>query len=208
MLQNNSKDLNTIVETFFVEETISLVYDNDDLQKWGDQVAYLGLEGQKKVVSGEKSPIPFLWMNQSLINMFKCLCPRQVDIKNYDKMPIPIEILDLVSLSVRENYFFKIEIWYDEKTPDPVCIGYRLNADPARQKDWMRESYAEKYLLGKWSDVKASFSELMDRAKKRFISERTAEYKQQIKDAQRALEDIEELAAQQFGPTPDTNLLF
>ncbi|MEZ2446102.1 hypothetical protein AB6805_30515 [Chitinophaga sp. RCC_12] len=200
--------MNTIVETFFVEETASLIYDNDDLQKWGDLVTQLGLTGQQKVVTGEKSPIPFLWMNESLINLFKCLCPRQVDIKDYDKMPIPLEILGLVSLSEREEYFFKIEIWYDENTPDPVCVGYRLNASPERQTGWMRESYAEKYLLGKWSDVKASFAELLDRAKKRFISERGLLLRQQIKEAQRGLEDLEDTAQRQFGVGSTINLPF
>lgn len=207
MLQNNSKDMNTIVETFFVEETASLIYDNEDLQKWGDMVTQLGLNGQQKVVSGDKSPIPFLWMNESLQNLFMCLCPTRVDVVQYDKMPIPLEILDLIALSNREGYFFKIEIWYDEKSLDPVCIGYKAKDDKPKDK-WHMEYYAEKYLLGKWSDVKASFSELFERAKRRFIAERSNQLRRTIKDAQRSLEDLEDESERQFGSAPLSNLPF
>ena len=65
-----------------------------------------------------------------------------VEIQKFDVMPIPVEILELVALSVKENYFNKISIWYDDKTPDPVCIGQtgyytQSSWDGNRKKNWM-----------------------------------------------------------------------
>lgn len=198
-MTNNHQDMKTVVETFFVEETTNLIHDADSLQKWGDLIEFLDLGGQKTIVKEEKSPIPFLWMNRSLIEVFEVLCPSKSDIKNYNKMPIPLEILELVALSKREEYFDFIEIWYDEKTPDPVCIGYKIPEEKKSESEWSQKWYAEKYLIGKWSDVKASFKELTERAKQRFINEQSNSLKDQIKRHQRELEDLEITANQKFG---------
>lgn len=203
--------MKTVVETYLVEETIDLIHDADSLQKWGDLVAHLGLTGQTQVQKDEKSPIPFLWMNKSLIEMFSILCPSKVPIESYSKMPIPLEILDLVALSKREDYFYKIEIWFDEKTPDPVCIGYRESVESNGKDKWYLDYYAERYLIGRWSDVKASFAELIERAKKRFISEKSNELRRKIKDATRELEDIEDSADRLLGSSvvrPNDDLPF
>lgn len=122
-LENNSNEMKTVVETFVIEETAELIYDNDKLDKWNELVKDLGLTGQTKIQSPEKSPIPFMHLKVTLKNVFEQLCPRKVKIENYDVTPIPVEILDLVGLSKRENYFQSIEIWYDDKSPDPACIG-------------------------------------------------------------------------------------
>lgn len=197
----NNKSMATVVETFFVEETLSLVHDATDLQKWNDLVEFLELSGQKTIVKEDKSPIPFLWMNAVLVNVFDTLCPTKIDVTKYDKMPIPLEILDLVALSKRENYFDSIKIWYDDKTPDPVCIGYRTPEEYKHKDNWYKEYYAEKYLLGKWSDVKATFKELTERAKQRFINTTSLALKTQIKQATRALEDMQDQADEKFSFT-------
>ncbi len=115
--------MKTVVETFIIEETAPLIYENEQLDKWNGYVAALGLEGQTKIVKKDKSPIPFMHLKTSHEVMFKTLCPKEVDIKEYDITPIPVEILDLVALSVKEEYFDRIQIWYDDKKPDPVCVG-------------------------------------------------------------------------------------
>lgn len=124
LLINNSASMKTVVETYIIEETQELIYDNEKLDQWNNLVKELGLTGQTKIQAKDKSPIPFLHMKQTHIAVFETLCPRKVKVQEYDKTPIPVEILDLVALSVKEKYFNKIEIWYDDKTPDPACIGF------------------------------------------------------------------------------------
>lgn len=126
LLKHNSTSMKTEVETYIIEETQELIYDNEKLDQWNDMVKQLGLTGQNKVVKTEKSPIPFLWMNQSLIKVFEELCPRKTKIEEYDKTPIPVEALSMVALSKNENYFDKIEVWYNDKSPDPALVGYKF----------------------------------------------------------------------------------
>jgi len=218
-LSNNSNEMKTVVETFVIEETASLIYDNEQLDNWNLMVEELGLKGQTAIQTKEKSPIPFMHLKQSLQNVFECLCPRKVKIEDYNITPIPVEILELVMLSKRENYFSEIQIWYDDKSPDPACIGVTKKwsngisggyiyasqqeaADSTNGKKTVNDlNYhyqSNYYLLGKWADVKHSFSELKEMATKRFISQQGNEFRRQIKDAQRGLDDLEILAFDRF----------
>jgi hypothetical protein len=122
-LKNNSESMKTVVETFLIEETVDLIYDNEKLERWNNIVAELGLEGQKKITKGEKSPIPFMYLKECVKQIFTTLCPIKVPIREFNTTPIPLEILDLIALSEKEQYFSAIQIWYDDKKPDPVCVG-------------------------------------------------------------------------------------
>jgi len=196
-LENQSNEVMTYVETFLSNETVELIYDNEQLEKWNKMVEELGLEGQSNIATKEASPVPFLHMKQTLVKTFEELCPRKVDFKKYSVAPIPVEILDLLALSVKEEYFDKIEIWYDDKTPDPVAIGFRYDTEEHRKNGY--HWYMEKYLIGKWGDVKRPFSELIELAKQRFTVRKKHEYEQAIKDYKRKLEDLEKEAYDTFG---------
>jgi len=222
-LKNNSNEMKTTVETFVIEETASLIYDNEQLDNWNLMVEELGLKGQTSIQTKEKSPIPFMHLKESLKNTFECLCPRKVNIEDYNITPIPVEILELVMLSKRENYFEKIQIWYDDKAPDPVCLGvkygtyYSIDSGGSwksgyntkeEAQNWMNENGAsdrkpyptneQYYLLGKWADVKHSFEELKEMATKRFIAQEGNTFRKQIKEAQRGLDDLETSAFDKF----------
>ena len=223
MTENNHESMKTVVETFLTEETVGLIYDNEQLDKWNAYVEELGLQGQTKIVKKEKSPIPFMHLKQSYVNICKTLCPAEVDIKNYNISPIPVEILDLVSLSIKEKYFDKILVWYDDKSPDPFVVGmnhtsyysykddgglgtsfstYQQALDHQHENGWFkREPYGvgnTYYLIGKWADVKRSWNELKQMATERFIAEKSNDYHKAIRDAKRGLEDIETEAFDKF----------
>jgi hypothetical protein len=215
--------MKTIVETFLTEETIELIYDNEQLDKWSAYVEELGLEGQTKIKKVNKSPIPFMHLKQSYVNICKTLCPAEVDIKNYNISPIPVEILDLVALSVKENYFDKILVWYDDKSPDPFVVGQKHTSyyshkddgglgksfstheealEHQKENGWYKNNPygtgSTYYLIGKWADVKRSWSELKEIAKERFMETKKNEYHKAIRDAKRGLEDIETEAFDKF----------
>lgn len=221
-LQNNHPEMKTVVETFVIEETAELIYDNEKLDKWNELVNTLELKGQSKIVKPEKSPIPFMHLKVSLQNVFETLCPRKVDVESYDVTPIPVEILELVALSKREGYFEKIQIWYDEKAPDPACVGVKIkqwyvpfentykyfpSKGEAEQfavangikKTSVSDSWDKNYyLIGKWADVKQSFDELKSRAKQRYVEEQGDALRKEIKERQRKLDDLEISATEKF----------
>jgi len=203
LLNNQSKEMATIVETFLIEETVELIYDGEALENWNKLVDELGLTGQTQIAKKEKSPIPFMHMKRNLVAVFETLCPRKVDAITYNITPIPLEILRLISLSTNEKYFDKIQIWYDDKAPDPVCVGLRYATEKDREQkySWNMEAY----LLGKWADVRRSFEELTQMATKRFIQEKGHEYRKTLKDTQRRLDDLEIEAFEKFGTDVNAN---
>lgn len=209
MTENNNQSMATVVETFIIEETSNLIHDNYALQKWNERVEELQLHGQREVIVKDKSPIPFLWMNNALIATFQTLCPTKVSIDKYNKTPIPVEILDLVSLSHRDQYFDHIEIWYNEQEKDPVCVGYVVDDNYKGREDYYIQVYSKKYLIGRWADVKASLDSLIERARKLWILSNVSQYKQEIRNYTRKVEDIEEEANGRFGGgMPFTDLPF
>ena len=201
----NNESMNTVVETFFVEETTNLIHDNDALQKWNERCEELGLTGQTKVVVADKSPIPFLWMNAALVNTFQTLCPTKCKISDFDKSPIPLEVLDAVALCKREEYFYKTEIWYNEEDKDPVVVGYKFEQGTS---DWEKDYYSQKYLIARWADVKASLDALIEKAKRIFLQSRTVQLNQDIRTKQRELEDLPMTVQNNFGALPMTDLPF
>ena len=216
--RNNHDSMKTVVETFLIEETIDLIYDNEQLEKWNKHVEELGLVGQTKIVHTDKSPIPFMHLKNSYKAICETLCPSKVDVENYSITPIPVEILELVSLSKNEKYFGKIQIWYDEKSPDPFAVGIAGEWIPREKSNWLwnkgQKSYedalalcdgdkpyfSEKqfYLIGKWADVKRSWKELREMATERYVATKGNEYTKAIRDAQRGLEDLQTEAFDKF----------
>lgn len=231
-LQQNASEMATIVETYLVEETVDLIHDNEKLEKWNNLVKELGLLGQEQIRQPEKSPIPFLVMNNQLFNIFNTLCPSHTAIAKYNQMPVPIEILDLVSLSIREKYFEDIEIWYDEQQKDPVCVGINYIWQPHNgntftgvecnsekecedqiltngldAKPYKMSWRASRYLIGKWADVKQSFSELRKRALDRYITQTKSMLEKEILDRKRKIEDLQFDAMNLFGGNSSTEPL-
>lgn len=211
-LSKNSDMMKTIVETFVIEETAELIYDNDKLQEWNDYIDKLGLKGQTTLVKPEKSPIPFMFMKESMVRMFRTLCPRTTDIEDYDVTPIPVEILELCMLSKKEKYFSKIQIWYDDSDPDPVCVGMTCQFYGYPPNGGSRTAYMntrkevldiigegntvytaneKHYLIGKWADVKRGFKELKEMAIARRIEEQSIDFQTHIERYQRDLEKVE-----------------
>lgn len=217
--------MKTVVETYIIEETQELIYDNEKLDKWNQHVAELGLTGQTKIQSPTKSPIPFLHMKAPLVRVFSTLCPRVVDVTEYDKTPIPVEVLDLIALSKKENYFNKISIWYDDETADPACVGHKgfffcYDSSYNRSGEFQTESEAEEfkiknglhtvrfneeatYLIARWADVKMSLDQLTEKAKRVYVASQKDEQNKRIMEAKRKLEDLEIEANQHFGYTTE-----
>ncbi len=228
-LENNSKEMKTVVETFVMEETVDLTYDDVKLEKWNELRKELGLVGQEAIQAPTKSPIPFMYMNQTYVDVAGTLCPRKENVVDYNATPIPLEILELIAMSSREQYFTNVEIWYDEKSKDPFAIGIlkefyiKVKSSWSNHEDKKRfknrtdcdtyikemgyedaeaqESYSDTkyYCIGKWADVKQSWKQLTAKAKKRFIEEGSNRFKTAIRDAERGLADIKLDAETKFG---------
>jgi hypothetical protein len=116
------------VQIFQNEELNDLMFEVDALQEWEELASELGLDAQLESVKGKESPNPYPYMNKGIYTIMESLCPTKVNFKKYDKTPIPLEVMKQLAFSVRDKHFNEIEIWYDDKTPDPCAVGitYRV----------------------------------------------------------------------------------
>lgn len=213
IMKNQNEYMKTEVETFFQEEVTELIYDNDKLEEWKRLNESLGLTGQQSLAKPDKSPIPFMFMKESVNSIFQVLCPRETEYKSFDITPIPLEILKLISLSVEEGYFSTILIKWDDQTPDPVVIGQvkkygewqNYNWDTAKEASealgkevskWNCET--KNYLIGKWGDVKYSMDQLAEMAKGRHMKSERKRLEDYIADYEKQLEQLVSTTDERF----------
>ena len=203
-----------MVENYFNQELSDVIFEIEALDTWKELSEQLGLEKQLDFVKGKESPLPYPYLNESMIRIYSTLCPRKVDFKKYDKTPIPLEVLEQIALCVKEKYFNQIEIWYDDKTPDPVVVGiickyYTYNKEGKRTEDFNTKVEAEinkgngwsvyetdinRYIVARWGDVLRPLRELKDLAKERIIDKFASELKKEITEKTEALKVIQENA--------------
>jgi hypothetical protein len=118
-----------------------------------------------------------VWINKRLSNVLTCLCPKKENVEAYAKSPIPLELLGHIKQAEMKGWFEKIEVWYDDRDPDPVLIG------TARK---------EQYLIGRWGAEAVTLERLDALAvtKKKADLERKAKAK--ISEIQEGLAQLEE----------------
>ncbi len=118
------------VQIFQNDELNDLLFEVDSLIEWKEIASELGLEAQLETVKGKESPNPYPYMNKGLQIIMETLCPTKIEFKGYNKTPIPLEVMKQLAFSVRDKHFKHIEIWYDDKTPDPLAVGYTYKICP------------------------------------------------------------------------------
>lgn len=173
-----------ITETFMQEDLQTLVTDVEDLGEWKQTISELELSGQQKLATDEGSPIPFLFMNESMINMFKTLCPATDLVEDFSKGTIPLKALSAIALAKQEKYFSRIEIWYDDVDPDPIAVGFHGD----------RSYSADKYLIARWGAEAADFDKLRTQATMRWMDSKKTQLEETIADAKSNLDKIDVLA--------------
>jgi hypothetical protein len=207
------------IKSFFNPELLNISFDQESLNDWTKLVIDMGLVKQLNLRDGKGSPIPYPYMNTTMQRVYSTLCPVSVELQEYNKTPIPLEILREISFTLREKQFTRIEIWYDDKTTDPIvvgCIGkWGFLSDirdsnnekvifPTKQEavDFGERHGGlipyfygtEKYLIAKWGEEDKPFEELRALAMERFVSDHKAKMQAEIKTLQSKYEMLEENA--------------
>ncbi len=202
-------------------------FDVESLDDWKKTCEELGLESQLSLTKGKESPIPYPFMNETMIRVYATLCPQTIEYRKYKSSTIPLECLKQIAFSVRDRHFPKIEIWYDDKSPDPVVVGFHGHfyvydnkyahtlESNGEEKKFFTEQEAIKYkeenelqgvafseqgkfLIARWGDELRSFAELKKLAIERFIENEGGEMKRDVKVLTEKLTVIKESAVSYF----------
>jgi hypothetical protein len=115
-------------------ELNDVMYETTSLEEWKQLASEMGMDNQLEFVRKADTPIPYPNINASMHIIFDTLCPMHVDLKEYRKTPIPLEVMQQIVQSVRDKHFTRIQIWYDDKAVDPLAVGitekfYAFNSD-------------------------------------------------------------------------------
>lgn len=164
------------VETYISEDTEKTVTNPEDIAEWKAKVEALGLEGQKNLMEGAKSVMPFASMTKEQIAIYKAMFPSTSSLVDFGKEAIPLRALSILALCVQENYFEKIEIWYSPTGDDPIGIGFKGN---------------QRYLLVRWGNALVSYAELKKQSMEILMNKARATCLREIATAKARLENLE-----------------
>lgn len=208
------------IQSFRNAELENVIFGIEEQEEWKELASELGMGAQLSFIQTAKSPLPYPLMNQSMQNIFETLCPSKAEFKAYSKTPIPLEVLKELSFCVKENYFSNIDIWYDDKTPDPIAVGtlnryqayYKDTSDATKYtayefesaqqaKNWCEtmgykctNTYVEvnKYIIARWADELRPMAELKSMALERLKDKYVSEWNKALKEIQNKLTSAEE----------------
>ncbi len=146
-------------EIFLQPELEELVIDASKKDEWTSKIVELNLEGQMKLTanSDKASASPYTFINEQMKLVFETICPTKSVVEKYDKSVIPIDVLSHVALCKQEQYFHKLEIWFDNKSPDPILVGYIT-----------KEYNSPLHLIARWGDEIVPYEQLVEKAINRY----------------------------------------
>ena len=152
----------TVCEVYMQDELQEVVTDLEKNEEWKALIERAGLTGQAELLTvKEKSPIPFIPMNEEMMHVYRTLCPADMIVDKYNKSAIPIRALSAIALCKQERYFGEIMVWYDDKKWDPLVVGFKTDRYHSR----------DAFLIARWGDELRSFPELKALAVKRKLEE-------------------------------------
>lgn len=210
------------VEIYRDQSLNKIITDVDNLEEWEALCKETGMDNQYSLASKGKSPSPYPHMNESYMNLIKSLCPTTCNVTEYSKTTVPLEVLREIKLCQTEQYFQKLEVWYDDKGSDPFIIGHAgyyyayksgktvKNADgkdlhlpsEAQMKDYLEVNNivdhsiyfttSNRYIIARFGDHKRTWDQLKVMASKKLMEKYGAELKKTVKTAQSALDNLKE----------------
>jgi hypothetical protein len=139
-------------------ENESLLLDESQLEEYNALALKLGFTTQEKADANLK-PNVYPILNAAMQKQLKALCPSEVDAAKYTRSTIPLEVLKVYEFALDNEMFDGFKIWYDDKAPDPMLIGwnYRSESDRKNKYTWNVDAY----LMARWGDCAMEIPELL-----------------------------------------------
>ncbi len=176
-------------EIYLQPELEEIVVNPEKKAEWEQQINSLGLEGQIKLTknSHKDAASPYTFMNEQMKLVFATICPTKSPVEKYDKSVIPIEVLSHIALCKQEGYFKKLEIWYDNKSPDPIVVGY------------LTDTYSSPlHIIARWGDEVVPYEQLVEKAIHRYTQAYKLSVAQTKSECENALLNADTLVKQLF----------
>lgn len=162
----------------FIDPELETLHEN--AEEWGQLCTGLALKEQlKKIGKVEKIANPYMKLDPRAERVYHMLCPRREAYTVHNASTLPLEVIQEISRCKANEWFPMIEVWYDDKSPDPFLIGY----DSKRG--------GNKFLIARWGDELLPFEQLLEKAINRYIEAYKRALNRLIADCEYRKQDIE-----------------
>lgn len=154
------------VKIYREPENLELILDEDKLAEYNELIATLGISAPSEE---KKTPNVYQYLNLAMAKQLHALCPMYVSVEKYTKSTIPLDVLKVLQYCKEQNMFDGYQIWWDDKAPDPLLIGWKwMSAEDKNKKyDWR----SDKYLIARWGDCAMELPELLEKGFERLKQE-------------------------------------
>jgi hypothetical protein len=146
------------VKIYREKENEVLILDEGQLAEYHQLTAELGLH---IIDDSEKQKVPnvYTFLNSAMTKQIHAICPMHVDVVNYKKSTIPVEVLKVLKFAKDNNMYEGYEIWYNDVEPDPLLIGWNYSNENARvnKYNWVKD----RFLMARWGDCAMEIPELL-----------------------------------------------
>jgi hypothetical protein len=163
----------------FIEPELENLCQN--AEEWEQLCTGLDLKQQlKKIGKAERIANPYMKLDPRTERVYEMLCPQKELYTTYKASTIPVEVLQEIHRCKKNEWFPVMEVWYDDKSPDPFLIGY----------DSIKGN-TNKFLIARWGDELLPYEQLLQKAINRFKEPYMRSLNRLITDCEFRKKDIE-----------------
>jgi hypothetical protein len=143
----------------FIEPELQELENKDNAEQWYSLCVELGLNKQAALAdnSNELKAPPYMFIDPKTERIIKLICPVGVDYKEYNQSTIPTDVLEEILKCKTNGWYEAIQIFYDNKSPDPFVIGI------LKTGEWTKA----RHLIARWGNELLPFEELERKALQR-----------------------------------------
>jgi hypothetical protein len=168
-------------------ENEALILDENQLAEYHELTAELGLQTVEQ--QEQKVPNVYAFLNTAMTKQLHAICPKHVDVQDYKKSTIPVEVLKVLKFAKANKMYEGYEIWYNDVDPDPLLIGWNFSSDNAREKQYSWQK--DRFLMARWGDCALEIPELLQLGFDKLKQELIDKAKQAISTCNSVINDPE-----------------
>lgn len=175
------------VKIYREPENEALILDEEQLAEYHELTAELGLQVVEQ--QDQKVPNVYSFLNTAMTKQLHAICPKHVDVQDYKKSTIPVEVLKVLKFAKANKMYEGYEIWYNDVDPDPLLIGWNFSSDNAREKQYSWQK--DRFLMARWGDCAMELPELLQLGFDKLKQELIDKAKQAISTCNSVINDPE-----------------
>jgi hypothetical protein len=154
------------VKIYREPENQELILDEAKLAEYNQLMEELGIASP---LEEKKTPNVYQYLNSAMVKQLHALCPMNIAVEKYTKSTIPVDVLKVLQYCKSQEMFDGYHIWWDDKAPDPLLIGWKWMSETDKTHNYNWRS--DKYLIARWGDCAMEIPELLEKGFERIKQE-------------------------------------